>query len=400
MTAILVASIGAVAIASAAVLTSFSSLHNSDTGGQQASVGSLLVNDPTRNPGASHADRIWEECQRDAYCAGELLIEISETEDKQTVLATFDELMFLYEEQTDYCHGQAHHMAMFLYNYLGNVTEALSHASGLCGGALYHGLLSTDLNWHALSHNHGEHLDVASICPVNPDNPYDDNRYECLHGVGHGLTIFHGYNISLAANHCTQFDSEWDRNSCLRGAFMENVVYHYRTANGDFDDNDIFYPCSALDEEYGPACYNWQSRYILVKRQMSYEKAFSECDKISPEEFIEYCYRGLGVNLYSKANRNMDNGIRLCQTGNPEYQTHCLRGLVAVMADHGGLDQASGVCKASPEHLKADCYDRLGMIILQQHPSYQEREQACSIAENEEYYDICMGASLEDVKLL
>ncbi len=49
-------------------------------------------------------------------------------------------------------------------------------------------------------------------------------RFQCVHGIGHGLTMFYAHNSAAGVGGCDLLREHWDRESCYGGAFMENIV--------------------------------------------------------------------------------------------------------------------------------------------------------------------------------
>ena len=177
------------------------------------------------------------------------------------------------------------------------------------------------------------------------------------------------------------------------------------------------FPCNAVDAKYAPACYHLHTSYILHKKGLhlldtkkgSYmlnqnllplTESFKECDKIAPEEFVRYCYRGMGRQLSILVLNDMKNSLTLCQLGQSIYQGDCFRGMVISILDHRGIDQAFEFCKILPEQFKVDCYDGMGKWVLMLHSTADGRAKECSKAESSKYFEICMKADLEALRLL
>src|SRR5438094_8385415 len=108
-------------------------------------------------------------------------------------------------------------------------------------------------------------------------------RFQCVHGAGHGLTMFYDHDLPRALAGCDLLGEAWDRESCYGGAFMENVVnataphhaahaLHSHAAAHDhgaappfkaLDPTDLQYPCSIVAQRYLVACYNMQTSVML-----------------------------------------------------------------------------------------------------------------------------------------
>jgi hypothetical protein len=90
------------------------------------------------------APQILENCKDDVHCAVMSLQAISQDSEKNEVIQTFDEILQLYRKNNP-CHKLSHHMGMWFYAYLGNVTEALSYSDQVCGGGIFHGVVESYL---------------------------------------------------------------------------------------------------------------------------------------------------------------------------------------------------------------------------------------------------------------
>jgi hypothetical protein len=325
----------------------------------------------------------------------EALTDIAKTEGEDVVIGTFDEVLSKYSSSGNYCHEQAHHFALFLYTYTGNFSRAMSIASLKCGGAVYHGLVESHLSRAAFNKNDTQDIDVTQICPDDPRNPHSLARYECLHGLGHGLMAFHDYDVFAAAKNCEQLEPGLEQKSCFNGVFMENVE-RYDSGNGIFDDDDIFYPCTVVSSIQAPACYGYHVAYLLKKNRHQFQETLKECDKIVPAEFIKDCYRGVGIQLLPITVKSPSLSISMCQIGDPEYRIYCFRGVVVVVADQQGTEKGFQLCTLYPNEFKMDCYERMGMWVLLLSPDREVREKECSRAESPQYFEACIGATLEN----
>jgi len=346
----------------------------------------------------SYANQILAECGNKVNCAKAFLTSISERENRGSVLATLSDLISSYEKSEVYCHVQAHHLGMFLYDYIGDLHVALSYVDQRCAGAMYHGVIQRFFMTNFEKADVVD-IDIKGICPKNSDNPYSLERWECLHGIGHGLTESYNSDVLSAVQHCEDLEPGWEQISCSKGVFMENVN-NYLSGGGNFDQDDPLFPCNKVNAQFVPACYNYHTGYIMAKNGISISEGFRECDKIVPEEFVKYCYFGLGRKLFAIASEDMNLALMICQLGQPKYQSYCYTGLVLIILDVKGTEQGFQYCKLLPEHNKVACYDALGKWIHMLYATDETREVECSNAEHIYYYEICVKASLEGISLL
>lgn len=297
----------------------------------------------------------------------------------------------------------AHHLGMYLYGLVrSNLTKALSYAGQNCGGAVFHGVIENHLiSQRLLGNKDPSEIQITDVCPEFSDNEYAIARWQCIHGIGHGLAEIYNYDIMKALDRCEGFKPGWEQISCSKGIFMENVVKYYETGNGDFDQKNLFYPCDAAEEKYVPACYHYHTSYILKQKDFYVKRTFNECDNVK-EEFIKYCYHGMGRQLLSASKGIMQNAIMLCQIGNKTaYHSDCFRGMVMILVNND-RDPVEGFlfCRNLPVEHKTDCYDAMGKWVRMLHGTEEGRAKECSRAESQEYRSICMTASLGNIRLL
>jgi len=347
-----------------------------------------------------YVEQIIAQCGDEPNCAIKALQQLAEREEQNIVLRTFDGIIAKYEEGGNYCHRQAHHLGMFLYAYTGNLTQSLLHADQKCGGAVYHGLMiNYFLTQKDPKYTNPRTVNIIEICPENSENPYALERWQCLHGLGHGLTASYDYDVLEAVKRCEEFEIRWEQLSCSKGVFMENVDRYYESGTGAFNEDDLLFPCNAVAVKYAPACYHYHASYLSARTD-SLIDTFKECDKIIPEEFVKYCYYGVGrqesVSIFDEVWRS----LTICQTGQSLYQTYCFSGMAMTLVNNRGTDQGFEFCKILPEQFKAECYDGLGKWTSMLYNNVEGRTKECSKAESQDYFEVCMKASLEDLALL
>jgi len=348
------------------------------------------------------APQILENCKEDVHCAVMSLQSISQVSEKKKVVEAFDDTLKLYSKKYS-CHELAHHMGMWFYAYLGNVTEALSYSDQVCGGGIFHGVIENYLLSEQFHGNGPQDLDLKAICPRIGENPNYIEHWQCLHGLGHGLSKVYPNDVLSAVKRCDEFDGEIEQLSCSKGIFMQNEVDYFETGKGDFDKNDIFYPCDAVDPKRAPACYHYHVSYLARLNDGYIKKTFDDCDKIVPQEMIKYCYYGFGRELESDIKNNVSTAVRFCTEGEKsEYHSYCLKGMLLTTINAGTeTDKGFSFCKALPSEFKNDCYDGMGkwIILLSKNLNDGFRQQECAKAESQ-YSETCLNASLENSPLI
>ncbi len=349
--------------------------------------------------GNTHADFILSKCGNDDMCVVEAIQKLSKSETQEIVLEVIDELLDVFQTTELICHKYAHHIGKFLLGYSnGNLTKALTLASGKCGGAQYHGIVENYFLTGFFSGNLKlENLQISDSCDILSNNPRTIVRVDCAHGFGHGLFKVLNFNISSSVLKCDEFKTILERDACYRGIFMENQIQILGKTGGVFDENDILYPCNILSGDEASACYHYHTSHILRQHQFSLNKAFSECSKIIPEKFVKACYYGIGVKVRA-ANLNLssDKIISKCQVGEPKYHSFCVAGGAGYMAKQIGTDEALEYCKSVPNDFQIECYKAVGRMIILNSSTTNEIHEKCSIIEKSDHFEACTEANLEE----
>ena len=359
---------------------------------------------PGNESSKQYAEQIMASCQDgNEHCLAMSLNELNKTASRQDVLRTFSDLNILYDKSDFYCHDVGHHLGHWLYYYTRDLKEALNYASLSCGGSNYHGILISYFEDEYPLHNVDKYqIKVAHLCPIDQENVNWMHERDCFHGIGHGLTTLYNYNTTAAVSHCDEFTQQWAQSACARGVFMENNDYFIKTGKGDFDKKEIYSPCDKTIEKFASQCYNAHPLHILETNNYSYDSyddTFAQCDNISPDKFVKYCYDGIGrTTLEYVGFRNPEEAIKICYQGNqPAYHNDCLTGTVKTMLKQ---DAKTGpvfeFCSLSDVDFRSECHKIVGMWIKAfLSPTLQELERECSKTPDIDYVTDCINASEE-----
>lgn len=127
---------------------------------------------------------------------------------------------------------------------------------------------------------------------------------ECVHGIGHGILAFTGYeqnNLKEALDGCDMLSIHFFlKNICYSGVFME---YNIRTMHGlggrgfvirEFEPRNPYNPCSKLEGERQQRCYYELPYWWIAVTGGDFSKMGRWCADISDAENQESCFRGIG----------------------------------------------------------------------------------------------------------
>ncbi len=343
-------------------------------------------------------------------------------------------------------HVYTHAIGITSYTPDINVSTVFSQCTTLFQSGCYHGVLQA----HFMASGEVTEELVQELCETYK-GPEADRwiLFQCLHGMGHGLTMFYDHHLPRALEACDLLASRWDQESCYGGAFMENIMnasnpHHPASelasehgdmaaqegdmsaeesgmagAEGGMGDeaapehqhetaaeagegelvleafeplreSDPHYPCSVMDARYLRACYMMQTSAMLWLNGGDIGDAASSCDD-APEDWRRTCFQSLGRDISSYTLQDVDDSIRECRKANPEYRTWCYIGLVKNFVDlTADTETGFEFCREVEEDSKPRCYEALGEEIGVLRSDPVEQRRLCTAAESPLFEQSCL----------
>jgi hypothetical protein len=303
-------------------------------------------------------------------------------------------------------HVYAHAIGIHAFDADKNVERTFSSCTDAFQSGCYHGVIE------AYFANSGkvDSTSVTALCvPWSQPGVYGWLRFQCAHGLGHGLTMHYEHNLVSALEGCDFLVESWDRESCYGGAFMENVVDATEPHHGmpgmdmpeekrswkQIDKKDLNYPCTILSERYLTTCYQNQVSIIMYFDDHKMPAVARDCMKV-PEKYRYMCFTGFGTDINSFVVGDHLKAIGLCANAPMKYRDWCIIGVVKNIIDVSAktADGVSFCQKVDEHHLKSRCYEAVGeeSVSLEQRP--EVRETFCAVSEPG-YIDACrFGARL------
>jgi hypothetical protein len=374
------------------------------------------------------ADTLYGRCSRfeaaaKTTCYQNQLLTLRKQRGTRFAMGTLNRLSVIDREVGLNGHDYTHIIGITAFKESGDVRGAFKSCTEILQSGCYHGVIQTYLQ---------------TVPKVGPDevravcqeyaNPQADQwlRFQCMHGMGHGLTMHYDHDLKLALGGCDLLGTSWDQKSCYGGAFMENIIHvedpsMAHMVMGDdadsaaapmgghdhqgmqmdmpgmpakfapVDSTDPFYPCSALGEQYQEDCWRMQPAVILYLRNNDFRRTFRVCDS-APVRRRYDCYAGTGTDISGQTARDHRESIRLCSTGNPKYQPWCYEGVVKNFIDvtanyRDGLDFCK-VVPGRPSQLR--CYESVGEEIAVLRNGLAARAPLCGEIEDPAFRDACL----------
>lgn len=322
-------------------------------------------------------------------------------------------------------HVYTHAIGITAYESDRPVAEVFSECTELFQSGCYHGVIQA----HFMASGSPDAETVTSLCEPFKDSP--DDRFllfQCLHGLGHGLTMFYGHHLPRALEDCDFLPDNWDRESCYGGAFMENIVaavspHHVATElardardTAQHDEHshemamavedlepfeplradDPHYPCSTLDRRYLTACYLMQTSVMLHHNGGDFGQVAEDCAR-APEDWRKTCFQSMGRDVSAYTLQDHGDGLRACGRAPEAYREWCYVGLVKNFVDLTA-ETADGFefCTKVEDEFKPRCNEALGEQIGTLFGSEAARREACAQAESDALIQACFyGARVQ-----
>lgn len=296
-----------------------------------------------------------------------------------------------------------------------DVAKVFASCNGLYQSGCYHGVIQSYLTAEGAV----DSARVAGLCDaVAKEAPGFLARFQCVHGLGHGLEMAFAMDLPRALEGCDWLGNTWDREACYGGAFMENAVAsspegHHAPAEliaerdgqgadaGDHsghgahgghgaaatvatfrmrDSADPLYPCSIMGDRYLSSCYQLQGGIILDHTGYDWAASAAICDT-APQWIRHECYLSLGTNASGFTVQDTERTIRMCSAGDPGYQPWCFVGAAKNYVDVTGRpEDGIAFCrKVPPGNNQRQCWVAVGEELVVIHTDDAAvRERYCS----------------------
>jgi hypothetical protein len=231
------------------------------------------------------------------------------------------------------CHPVAHAIGRDTFVVKGVIDQSFAACNQTCHSGCYHGVMERFLRGDAA--DQGGHISfgelqakIATACPTTLDQRI---RFQCLHGLGHAILYYSGYDLRGSLKLCESTGDGWAQSSCWGGVFMENVAAA-EPALRDLSPTDYHYPCDALDDVYKGECYVMQTSR-MTEMGLTPPQIFDECRKAGI--YTAACLQSLGRDLSNDARTGNPRGVSsTCELGVGDEVSACTRGVVYALIDN------------------------------------------------------------------
>ena len=272
------------------------------------------------------------------------------------------------------CHRISHRMgSAALSRYKDKVAPAFIAGSPVCASGYYHGIIE-----RAFLGQPTDKLGVVArqLCA---DPQIADQRfleYQCIHGLGHGLMIYTGYDMPGSLKTCDGLQSDFDQISCSGGVFMENFSSSYGVTSKYLRKNDPIYPCDAVAERYKAQCYGLVTANLLKSTNYDQKKTAAGCRRSEPR-WLSVCFESFGRDVSGLAGRSASKALASCRLAG-DNQGDCLYGVAReiVNSDAAG-ERGARFCQRVPQRHRSRCFSGVGSVMSSIEPTQDALRAAC-----------------------
>ena len=289
------------------------------------------------------------------------------------------------------CHRIAHRMgSAALSRFKDKVAPAFIAGTAVCASGYYHGIIERAFL--------GQPTDKLSIVArqLCSDPKITEQRflaYQCIHGLGHGLMIYTGYDLPGSLRTCDDLRNGFDRVSCSGGVFMENFNSSYGVTSKYLKKNDPIYPCNSVAERHKLYCYLLVTANILRVENYDQARTADACRR-SEKQWIKTCFESFGRDVSGIAGKSASKALASCRLAKAN-EGDCLYGVAReiVNADAAG-ERGGRFCGRAPKRHQAHCFEGVGSVLASLEPTPDALRAKCRQVSGRHAQSCLRGAGL------
>jgi hypothetical protein len=274
------------------------------------------------------------------------------------------------------CHPYAHELGRYSFNKIGDALKAFSYGRVICASGYYHGVMEGFLS-KVRDENKDLGSEIVDLCDAKNESRF--MAFQCLHGLGHGLTMYFEGDIMKSLPYCDKLKTSWDMQSCHGGVFMENIVVKDTPGHKSLylRKEEPEYPCNIVTENHKFSCYYLISSWLNQLTNYDYAATFKLCDQLR-SDYVWVCYQSMGRDISGATLRNAPESERICSLGDSRYYNDCIIGVVKDFTNTTGeSSEGASFCKIVRADSKEICYESGGQILRDIYPEQKNFDAAC-----------------------
>ena len=289
------------------------------------------------------------------------------------------------------CHRIAHRMgSAALARYKDEVAPAFIAGTAVCASGYYHGIIERAF----LGQPTGKLAIVArQLCSDPKITEQRFLAYQCIHGLGHGLMIYTGYDLPGSLRTCDGLRSGFDRVSCSGGVFMENFNSSYGVTSKYLRKNDPIYPCNSVAERHKLYCYLLVTANLLRVTNYDQAKTADACRR-SEKAWVKTCFESFGRDVSGIAGKSASKALASCRLAK-QYERDCLYGVAREIVNADAAAERGGrFCALAPARHRGRCYEGVGSVLASLEPTREATTARCRKVSGRHAQSCLRGAGL------
>lgn len=259
------------------------------------------------------------------------------------------------------CHRIAHSMGgAALVRFDDEVGAAFAEGDSVCSSGYYHGILE-----HSFAGVDDDELGdkARGLCSGGSLARSPFLKFQCIHGLGHGLMLRTRYDLPTSLDVCEQVAKAIYSGACEGGVFMENFTSFYEVSSKWRREDDLIYPCNVVAERRKSACYMIVTAYMLDQLNHDWRKTARACREAEPD-WVYMCFRSFGRDAISQNAYRQRPARRLCRLAG-DMESQCVLSVALhITQEERGVEGAARWCRNTPDRLQVDCYAGLGSTAI------------------------------------
>ncbi|MHB1330489.1 MAG: hypothetical protein ACYCY6_00775 [Minisyncoccota bacterium] len=279
------------------------------------------------NKGYAYDSSVCENDANKSFCFQSFYKSLVEEYDEEVAVEDLKQRYAKDQYIVSQCHPIMHIIGGTASERYPSVSAAYLRGDDFCWSGYYHGVMEGVI---ARIGEENLESELNTICEDIPGrSEYDFDYFNCIHGLGHGISELKGNDLFISLDMCSNLDGEWERQSCYGGVFMENVMIYTRYGSLDYlKEEEPLYPCNAVDEEYKEQCYLGQTSFALQVTSYDFNKVFDLCTEVE-DPYRAICMQSMGRDAANQALHDVEKTKNLCYTPqNNLDRSNCIEGAV------------------------------------------------------------------------
>jgi mono/diheme cytochrome c family protein len=289
------------------------------------------------------------------------------------------------------CHRIAHRMgSAALTRFKDQVAPAFIAGSPVCASGYYHGIIE-----RAFLGQPTNKLGVVArqLCSDPKITAQRFLAYQCIHGLGHGLMIYTGYDLPGSLKTCDGLRTGFDRVSCSGGVFMENFNSSYGVTSKYLRKSDPIYPCNDVAERHKLYCYLLVTANILRVENYDLKKTADAC-RLSEPAWVRTCYESFGRDASGMAGKSTTKALASCRLAK-RNEGDCLYGVSREIVNADAQGRRGGrFCARAPARYRVHCYEGVGSVLASLEQTAEALRSRCRSVSGRYAHGCLRGAGL------